>query len=270
MLLMHPIYLAITFVTSMVWYTMLPSKNKFKSILLFGFIFLSTVLINALINTSGETIAFEIFNRIISVEALCYGMAVATMITAVLMWFSNYNLIVGTEKFLFLFGKIVPTFALTFVITLQLIPKFQRKIQQISRAQKAIGMDYTTGAINKRLKVIVRILSILLTWALENSIETADIMKARGYGLANKTSFSLYKFEKKDWLFLFILAFLIVFQIYGLFLGVTNFTYYPQIQSPNVEQNIWIFYGGYSLLCSLPILCEIKGKLRWRTYKSRI
>lgn len=41
-------------------------------------------------------------------------------------------------------------------------------------------------------------LSILVTWALENAIETSDSMRSRGYGLKGRTAFSIYKFTKKD------------------------------------------------------------------------
>ena len=44
----------------------------------------------------------------------------------------------------------------------------------------------------------VKILSIMITWSLENAIETADSMKSRGHGLKGRTSYSLYKFDKRD------------------------------------------------------------------------
>ena len=38
----------------------------------------------------------------------------------------------------------------------------------------------------------------MVTWALENAIETADSIKSRGYGLPGRSSFSLYRFDGRD------------------------------------------------------------------------
>ncbi len=38
----------------------------------------------------------------------------------------------------------------------------------------------------------------MVTWSLENAIETADSMRARGYGLPGRTSFSIYRFDSRD------------------------------------------------------------------------
>ncbi len=41
-------------------------------------------------------------------------------------------------------------------------------------------------------------MSILVTWALENAIDTADSMKDRGYVLPGRTAFSIYRFDRRD------------------------------------------------------------------------
>lgn len=41
-------------------------------------------------------------------------------------------------------------------------------------------------------------LSILVTWALENAIETSDSMRSRGYGLHGRTAFSIYRLTRRD------------------------------------------------------------------------
>ena len=43
------------------------------------------------------------------------------------------------------------------------------------------GRDISNGGLIKRAKHGIKILSILVTWALENAIDTADSMKDRGW-----------------------------------------------------------------------------------------
>ena len=52
----------------------------------------------------------------------------------------------------------------------------------------------------------MNILSILVTWILEDSIDTADSMNARGYGLNGRTSFSIYRLDKRDKIILLIIV----------------------------------------------------------------
>lgn len=49
-----------------------------------------------------------------------------------------------------------------------------------------------------RIHAGLNMLSILITWALENAIETSDSMRSRGYGLKGRTAFSIYHFTRKD------------------------------------------------------------------------
>ena len=59
-----------------------------------------------------------------------------------------------------------------------------------------MGMDVSNGKWFKKIRYALNMVSILVTWALENAIETADSMKSRGYGLRGRTAFSIYRFTE--------------------------------------------------------------------------
>ncbi len=63
--------------------------------------------------------------------------------------------------------------------------------------KKSMGRDVSEGSLFNRIRAGFNMLSILVTWALENAIETSDSMRSRGYGLKGRTAFSIYKFTKK-------------------------------------------------------------------------
>ncbi|MEI3176077.1 MAG: hypothetical protein V8S96_06110 [Lachnospiraceae bacterium] len=52
----------------------------------------------------------------------------------------------------------------------------------------------------------VRVFDSLVSWSMENSIDTADAMKARGYGLPGRTNFSLFRFRQRDVILLCIMG----------------------------------------------------------------
>jgi energy-coupling factor transporter transmembrane protein EcfT len=88
-----------------------------------------------------------------------------------------------SDKFVYLFGRIIPSMSLLLSMTLRFVPRFIAQIKVVSNAQKCVGRDASNGGVVQRVRNAITILSIMVTWALENAIETADSMKSRGYGL---------------------------------------------------------------------------------------
>ena len=264
MLIMHPVYLMISLVVVCTLHCLVRETNVRKSLLLYGSLFISMALVNPLISQKGTHILFFLGTRVVTLEAVLYGMVIAVMLIAVLLWFNCYNEVMTSDKFLAVFGKLVPTFTLTVIITLRLVPRFQQQLQKIAVAQKAIGLDYTTGSLRYRLLCIVRMLSILMTWALENAVETADMMKARGYGLPGKSTFSNYSFRKRDGLFLFTFSILFLINLVGFIKGTAQFSFYPTLSTLTFNGQEIMSVISFFLLCSLPVLVELRERMKWR------
>lgn len=109
----------------------------------------------------------------------------------------------------------------------------------------------------------LHILSITVTWALENSIETADSMKSRGYGLQNRTSFSIYHFDFRNKATLVFLILSGLYVIAGAALGGLKFSYYPALNTEKTLFSVSVF-AVYFLLFALPIIINIKERVEWK------
>ena len=120
------------------------------------------------------------------------------MLCAVIEWFSCYTAVMTSDKFVYLFGRIIPALSLVLSMTLRFVPKFKAQIHTVSEAQRCVGRDVSDGSVLQRLRHGITILSIMVTWCLENAIETADSMKSRGYGLPGRSAFSIYRFDSRD------------------------------------------------------------------------
>lgn len=99
----------------------------------------------------------------------------------------------------------------------------------VRNAQHTIGRDINEGTLFQRIRNAVKILSIMITWSLENAIETADSMKSRGHGLKGRTSYSLYKFDKETHL-CFAQSFYRIGTYDFAFTNAIKFRYYPSIK----------------------------------------
>ena len=268
MFFMHPVYLIITIFSAISLNLALRRQHFLKDWKLYVPLFFLMAIINPLISHNGHLVLLYVNGNAITVEAIMYGIAMATMIVAVMLWSSCYNEVMTSDKFIYLFGKVSPALSLTLSISLRLVPRFKHQLAQIARAQKTIGMDYTAGSLWHRIKCTIRILSILITWALDNAIETADSMKARGYGVKSRTAFSLFIFERRDGVILTVIALLFIANLGASFNGTTTFYFYPTF--PNMQWDIAsiVFYSSYFALLSIPLTIEIKEALKWRSLKS--
>ncbi|CAN7228530.1 energy-coupling factor transporter transmembrane component T [Paenibacillus sp. LjRoot153] len=272
MVFMHPIFQAIALVSSALYSVTLKGKNaaKFNTLYLIPLLVLMAV-INPVFNHAGVTILFYLNNgNPITLESMLYGIAAACMYVTVIVWFSCYNAVMTSDKFIYLFGKMMPALSLIFSMVLRFVPRYLTQLKVISNAQRCIGRDASQGNIVNRARNGIRILSIMTTWALENAIETADSMKSRGYGLPGRTSFSMFRFDRRDqWLSLIMIGLLIVVGI-GAWKGENTIRYFPSIRVNDISPLSVAVYMAYGSLCLLPVFIQIVEGFKWRFITSRI
>lgn len=222
---------------------------------------------NLLFVHEGRTVLFTLFGARFTFESVCYGAAAGAVLAAVLLWFSCLNAGMSADRLLSLFGRRLPALTLTVSMTLRLVPRLYREARAVAAAQKTLGMDAAAGSLRQRAQSGMRILSILLTWALENAIETADSMKARGYGLPGRTTYSNFRFTRRDARLLILLGVLTAVCAAGCFAGAARFPYYPAIR-PNGALPAWAA-AAWLLLCLFPFIPQAGEALKWRYLKLR-
>lgn len=294
MVLMHPAYLACSAGLSFLYYFTVKRKEAFAFLRGMAGLFLTLSVLNPVFSPYGETVLFTYFGgRPYTREALLYGMALAAMVVTFLCWFASYNAVMTSDKFLFLFGKLIPSVALILTMVLRLIPNYQKKAAQINGARKGIGKSVDTallrqsrpakddtgnGRISKdtemRKEQILHgmtILSALTSWALEGGIAMADSMKSRGYGSGKRTSFSLYRFEARDKWLLAVMVVLLLLVLICTGKGGAYVNYLPVYEAADGGN----FFeaagtGAYFLFLLIPSAVNIMEELRWHSLRSKI
>ena len=171
---------------------------------------------------------------------------------------------------MYLFGKVMPAFSLMLSMTLRFVPKYQRELTAISHAQKGIGVDAANKGMLQKAKSGMHMLSILVTRCFEDSVDTADSMKSRGYGLPGRTAFSNFVFTKRDRM---ILGLLLILSLFVLICGVTRgayFRYFPSIKGAAVSAKSLCGMIAYLMLSLTPVMIEGREAVRWKKLRSRI
>ena len=257
----HPAYLAAGGVCGLVYYLLLQGWRGLKLLGTMIPMFLLISLINPLVNTYGKTVLFTYFGRNWTWEAMVYGMVLGGMFVLMMVWFGCYNQVLTSDKFVALFGRLIPSLSLLLVMVLRLIPSFMRKSRQIIGARNSIGKGGNENTtFREKAASGMTVLSALTDWALEGSIVTADSMRSRGYGSTKRTSFRLYRMTARDWVVLTVEGILALMVVYTIATGGTGASFTYRI---SIAPLTW-GYGAYWAFLLIPTAIQIKEEVQWR------
>ncbi|PFN97770.1 cobalt transporter [Bacillus sp. AFS076308] len=226
--------------------------------------FLLMVIMNPLFNERGRHLLVEIYEHRVTLEAVVYGGMNALSIIGIIALFVSYNIIMTPNKLLFIFAKVLPQFAVLLMLTLRFIPLMRRRLEEISLVQKSKGLSVSHGTWRARAKTGMLYVQTLLTFSLEEAIQTADSMKARGYGQGSRSSYEYFKINKADIIAILYLLSLFGFIVIERFSGFGVLTVYPIMESWHLSLIDRAVFICYIMFLSFPLLVEAGGMFRWR------
>ena len=270
MCFMHPVCLLISLVSSALYAIRLNGEKAVRlSLRWFLPMLLLAAILNPAFNHQGVTIlAYLPSGNPLTLESILYGLAAAVMLVSVMEWFVCYTAVMTSDKFVYLFGRIIPALSLVLSMALRFVPKFAAQYRIVRQSQRCIGRDTSNGSIFHRLRCGVTIFSVMVTWALENAIETADSMRSRGYGLPGRSAFSIYRFDSRDRAALLWMLCCGGFIIAGWVAGGFAFNYYPMLSAAPVTPLTVMFPLAYLALCLTPVILDRKEERVWKRLSS--
>lgn len=201
-------------------------------------------IFNMLFNHRGETPILYINNHPLTVEAFLYGINMGIMIISLLLGFRIFNMIFDNQKITYIIGRRFPVTGLIISMVFCYYEKFIRKIDKIKEVWSTYGTEEKFG----KLKNAGIIWSVLLSVMLEDSVETAMSMSARGYGKGKRSSYIQYAFKSADYILLFIIL------VYGTGYIIAGY------------HAVWMIAAYFFV----PDIYNIYKELQWKYYLSKI
>ena len=268
----HPLAQLISLVCAIVYVVSMQGRKSVGFLLKFCLpLMLLTAIINPVFNHEGQTILLYFSNgNPLTLESILYGVSSGCMMITLLLWFSAFSSVMTTDKLIYLFGRIIPALSLVLSMTLRFVPRFKMQMKNVADAQRCIGKDVSSTSLLNRTKTAITIVSVMITWSLENAIETADSMKSRGYGLKGRTAFSVYRFEGRDKYALVWLVFCFLYILAGVLISAFGFRYFPDIKYLNFDISTIPFYIIYFGLCITPVVLNTVEDRKWKTIYSKM
>ena len=265
MLCMHPILLTLSLLGAICSCALYARRTRHA---LFWGIFALTTLLNPLLSHNGATVLLVLGDKPLTLESLVWGTVCGAGILAVLYWMTSLGAIMTEDRLLYLFGKLSPKISLVLSMALRYVALFSEQAAKIKQTQRVLGL-YKDDNVIDRVRGELRIFSVLLSWALENGIVTANSMTARAYGTGRRTHFSIFRWRVRDGILIALSLILGAATAVPLALGAVDFTFYPTMHLQSGALSL-ICYLSYGALVALPILIETEDTVKWKYLRSGI
>lgn len=266
----NPVFRLPALLGGIAFYFCLDGKNGLRRNIVGDMIlFLLVAVTNPLFVHNGVTPLFFLNGNAITLEAVLCGIDISAMLLSVVLWFRCVNIVMTSDKLLYLFGKLSPRISILLSSALRFVPLFREQARKIRTAQKALGL-YASDSIADRIRASSRTYSALVSWTLENAVDTGASMKGRGYELHGRTFYSSYKLKAAD------IAVLLVTAASDITVGIaaTNgslgFSFYPRITEPKADLATIAAATAFCIISFLPSVLEAKEAVLWRYYRSKI
>lgn len=269
---MHPVLLVLSGVTAAAYLLRLRGGRGLVRVCLLALpVVVLSAVINPLFSHQGLTIlGYLPSGNPVTLESVVYGLCTGGMMGVVILWCATWQDVMTEDKVVYLFGKGFPALALIFSMVLRFLPLFLTQAKRVMAAQRCVGRDVGEGTPWQRLKKGVRVLSILVTWSLEHSVDTADSMRARGYGLRGRTLYHPFRWDGRSTALAASMALCFGCVAAGVVTGQLNMLYFPVWRINGATVPACVCYALYGVLCALPLILNLVEDLKWRYWMCKI
>ena len=254
----QPVFLLVGYLCAFIYSSYLgKSKALILNILAFIFIIFYAFYYSSYNHFGVTNLAFNFIGNAITMESVYAGFVKGIHIASGAMWFYCTVKIVSSDKVIYLLGRIWPRLSLFVSIFLRFAPQIVTRFSRVNKAQTSIGRGVGQGNIFTKIRNAIRVCSIVITWSLENFVESGMSMKSRGYTLKGRTAYSLYRFDNRDRSVVITMFACLTVIAMGIMLDQTKMLINPHLIMNPITVLSYVFYAVYAFYCLLPMTLQI-------------
>ena len=207
-------------------------------------------VLNPFFSASGSTLLLKVGPRSVYAESLAYGATMGALMVAVVLWFEGAAAVLTQDRLLALSPRRARSLPVVVSMASQLVPQMLGRARTVRATLGACTAAGERGGLRDQL---VRTSTMLLAWSLEDSVERADAMRARGWesGMP-RTSYRPERFRGRDAAALAGVAALLVLCAACAWLTCASWRFYPTMSGTGP----WLAYLPWGVLVALPSLAS--------------
>lgn len=212
-------------------------------------------LLNPFFSASGSTLLLKVGPRSVYLESLAYGATMGALLVATVLWFEDAAAVLAQDRLLVLAGRRARSVPLVASMAAQLVPQMLGRARAVRAAARACT---AAGPRPPARDELLRTSTMLLSWSLEDSLERADAMRARGWESGSpRTRYRPERFRARDAVAAAGIAALLALGAAGAWAACSSWEFYPRMSGLAP----WWCYLPLALLALLPAVAELAA--RW-------
>ena len=267
----HPIFLTIGYFCAFVYSVKLGGWKIFLLNMVFLLLAFGYAARYASYEHFGVTVlAVNMIDNEITLESIVYGLVNGFVFATVCMWCCCIFMLITADKIVYLFGRISPKLSLFVSILLRTVPRVKVRAKRIEISREGIGKGIVQGNLWQKFLHLLSLISILITWTMEDFVESSKSMKSRGYSLRGRTAFSIYRFDDRDRSLVIVFFWCLTVIGMGVLLNQTTMYFDPMLIMNPITSLSYVFYAVYALFLVLPMGLQIIGEYQFKKLRTSI
>ncbi|MEG0682909.1 MAG: energy-coupling factor transporter transmembrane component T [Raoultibacter sp.] len=256
----QPVYIALSWAAACLYGVFLRGVGAVARTLVWQLpLVLIITVVNPLFSASGSTELFRIGLRAVYAESLFYGACMGVMLMAMMQWFANAASVLSSDKLMAVLGNAAPTLALMISMVGRLVPQCVARGRTIEAVQVACVAP-GTQTLREKTRQRLRLTSVMMGWSMEDSLETADSLRARGWGThRQRTTYRRDRFRTSDGVALGLLVVCVALNVFLAAVACAQFQFYPTWS----VLTLWWGYIPYAVFVLAPLLLQAEEVLKW-------
>lgn len=266
MVLFHPLFLGIALLMLLLQLAWIGAWAMLRQWLT-SFVMIGAMIViwNPLFSHRGDIVLFYLGSTPIVLESVLYGVTMMLLVFCILVLFLNYNALMSSLKFLYLFARAAPKLAVMTAMAVRFVPLLRRRLSEIAAVQRTRGISLSEGSLLRRMKHGILLLQIALVWSLEEAMHTADALAAKGFGSRKRSSYQPYRMDRNDVVVLTAMSITALCCLIGWLMGFGTLRMYPALDDRVLEHGMeYIQLMGLISYLAIPLMVEWKERRAWR------
>lgn len=227
------------------------------------FFMLLTTISNPFFQHRGVYILCTLWDTPITLESILYGLDLGCMLSGIMNLFRVYAHMIHTDQILYMLTKISPNAAILCSLSMRQLSNIKQQYDDIRYAR---SLMISTNSYLSSLKENIAIVSMLITWLMETSVETSLSMRSRGYGQRKRSQYQHYRLETRDKRVLLWNTICILISIPGV--NGIAFWWYPSFYQELSMIPAALFLIACIGLCAMPLCFVRKEVPAWEDIES--
>ncbi|MCT4507356.1 MAG: energy-coupling factor transporter transmembrane protein EcfT [Tepidibacter sp.] len=253
---------------------LLDGKDKLKKTIKYSlYTTIWIMIINPLVSQSGRTIIYKspripVIGKIrITLESIVFGANMGVKLICIVLIFLLYSLMIDRDDSFSFFSKFAHKITLTLSMTTNIIHRLILEITRVRDVMILRGVDFNQKNIFKKVKMYYPFLKIILISTLEGSLDRAESLYSKKYGMGTRTSYSQVEIKRVDYYFNFINLILLSVFTYGLFSYMGFYDPYNELKFFKYKDMLFLIYIDLVLLIHSLMIWGCK---KWKLLKYMI